>query len=293
MRVRAVALVLCIFGTVALAQEATPAPAGEQAPPEVDAALRARIQHFYQAHVDGKFRLADQVVAEDSKDAFFASPKRRYLDYQIVRINYKDDFKKADVVVTCSGDWTARGQRMKVNLVSTSLWRVEDGQWFWYVLPTNAKTTPFGVMHAESETVPSTPEDQSKQAAAAVLRDPRAAAMMIVQAVKADKSELILSSYEKSSGEVTITNGMQGPITIRADINGRFPGLTHSLDRTVLPAGESALLRVVCEPKDRVAKPTLTAHVFVEETGQVIPIRLLFAIPPEVEKQIPKELRRP
>ena len=40
---------------------------------EMDEALRARIHKFYQAHVDAKYRIADQVVAEDSKDLFFAA----------------------------------------------------------------------------------------------------------------------------------------------------------------------------------------------------------------------------
>ena len=42
----------------------------EKAPPHVDQTLRERVKIFYQAHVDGKFRVADTVVHEDSKDAF-------------------------------------------------------------------------------------------------------------------------------------------------------------------------------------------------------------------------------
>ena len=57
-----------------------PADLFRKAPPEVDDALRQRVTAFYQAHVDGKFRAADQFVAEDSKDAFFEAPKRRYLN---------------------------------------------------------------------------------------------------------------------------------------------------------------------------------------------------------------------
>ena len=32
----------------------------EKAPPHIDKLLRERVRFFYQAHVDGKFRLADQ-----------------------------------------------------------------------------------------------------------------------------------------------------------------------------------------------------------------------------------------
>jgi hypothetical protein len=298
MNVRFTAIVLCAFAAVGAGQEAKTASStveGPTAPPEIDTALRKRISHFYQAHVDGKFRVADQVVAEDSKDFFFAAPKRKYVNYEIVRINYKDDFKKAEAVVACTGDWVARGQRMKVKLVTSSLWKVEDGQWFWYVNAAQGPiASPFGTMHANAGKTETPPADeQSKQAAAAVLRDPGAAAALILQSVRADKSELTLKGYENSSGEVAITNGMQGPVTLRADIDGKFAGLTFSLDKTEVPAGETAKLRIVCEPKDKTPKPTLTALIFVEQTGQTIPIRLFFAVPPEVEKQIPKELRRP
>jgi hypothetical protein len=58
----------------------------QKAPPEVDEALRARVTKFYQAHVDGKYRLADEVVAEDSKDAFFEARKPRYRKFELSRI---------------------------------------------------------------------------------------------------------------------------------------------------------------------------------------------------------------
>jgi hypothetical protein len=238
--------------------------------------------------VDGKFRIADQVVAEDSKDYFFAAPKPRYGGYEIVKIQYEPGFQKATVVTMCDGEWTVRGQRMKIKMSVPSSWKIENGEWFWYVVPKDSWDTPFGTMHAGAAPA----EQQSAQAAAAaMLRDPAAAARSILESVRADKKELMLSSYEKSSGEVVITNGMQGAVRLRADVDGQFPGLSFTLDKTEVPAGEKAILKIVCEPRDKAAKPTLTARIFVEPTGQVIPVSLFFAIPPEIEKQIPKEAR--
>ena len=54
---------------------------------------------------------------------------------------------------------------------------------------------------------------------------------------------------------------------------------------------DTAVLKINCEPKDRSAKPTLTARITVEPTNQVFTVRVTFAIPPEVEKQIPKSAR--
>ncbi len=283
MRIRFSALVLCACSMFAQEKAVT----STEAPPEVDAALRARINTFYQAHVDGKFRLADQVVADDSKDLFFAAPKQRYSSFSITRINYSDHFTKADAVVMCGGEWLARGQRMKVNMALPSKWKLENGQWFWYAEPVTEVKTPFGTMHSGS----SPAETGKSSAMPAIPADPQAAARAILAAVKTDKRELMLSSYEKVEGEVKITNGLMGPIKLRADIDGRFPGLTFELDKSELKAGEVATLKITCDPKDRVPKPTLTAQIFVEPTGQVLPVKLLFAIPPEIEKQIPKDAR--
>jgi hypothetical protein len=282
MLTRFAALLVCNLALFAQDKAVTP----EQPPPEVDAALRARIRIFYQAHVDGKFRVADQVVAEDSKDAFFAAPKQKYGGFEILRINYSDHFTKADAVVMCAGEWVVRGQRMKVNMALPSKWKLENGEWFWYVVPVTEVQTPFGVMHAPPDDKAGAPTP-----AIAIPPDPMVAAQAILQSVKADKKELMLSSYAKAEGEVKITNGMQGSISLRAEIDGRFPGLNFALDKTVLKAGEVATLKITCDPKDRVPKPTLTARVFVDPTGQVLPVTLYFAVPPEIEKQIPKDIR--
>ena len=262
----------------------------EQAPPEVDAALRTRVKQFYQAHVDGKFRVADQVVAEDSKDAFFAAAKPKYLGFEIVRINYSEDFTKAQAVVFCKADWYFHGRKSMVNLPANSLWKVIDGQWYWYVLPVSEMKTPFGTMHYD--TGGGQGDKQNESPVPPIPGDPKILAQRILQSVQVDKKEMMLSSYQPASGEVKITNGMQGPISLRADIDGRFPGMTFTLDKSDLKAGESAILKIAYEPKDQVAKPTLTARIYVEPINQVIPVKLFFALPPDIEKQIPKELRQ-
>ena len=272
---------LCACGLFAQDQKAGSA----QAPPDVDAALRARIDQFYQAHVDGKYRVADQVVAEDSKDAYFAAGKPRYLGFEIIKITYSDNFTKAESVVSCEAEWFFHGNKSKVKLPATSLWKIVHGQWFWYVLPVTERKTPFGTMHYNTGSQDPTPT-------APIPGDPQVLAQQILASVRADKKVLTLSSYAPASGEVTITNGMQGSISLRADIDGRFPGLTFNLSKTDLKAGETATLKIVYEPKDRVAKPALTARIYVEPINQVIPVQLIFSIPPEVEKLIPKEARQ-
>jgi hypothetical protein len=272
---------LCAFGQQQPSEPASPAP-----PPAVDTALRERVKKFYQAHVDGKYRLADQVVADESKDLFFAMNKQKYDSFDIVRINYSDDFTKADAVVATKGTWYFRGQKMPVTMPITSKWKVIDGEWFWYVVPTNEAVTPFGTMHFDK----GNPED--KGPVPALPADPKVLAERILSQVQADKDSVRLSSYEPSKAEVRVRNGMQGEIKLRIGMDGAFAGLTAKLDKETLSAGDTAVLTFICKPKDKSAKPMVSAQVIVEPTQQVIPIKLTFAIPPEVEKTIPKELRR-
>jgi hypothetical protein len=63
-----IAICLIFLPMIALGQLQTPA---EQA----DVALRARVTEFLQYHVDGNFRKAYDMVAEDTKDDYFASGK--------------------------------------------------------------------------------------------------------------------------------------------------------------------------------------------------------------------------
>lgn len=287
MTIRLGTLILC---ACTLFAQDKPADTGPVPPPEVDAALRARISLFYQAHVDGKFRLADEVVAEDSKDAFFAAAKPRYHSFEIVRINYSDNFTKAEAVVSCKADWFFHGKVSVVSLPATSTWKVVDGKWYWYVVMSNERKTPFGTMHFDPNQKPSTGGPAAPPPV--MPGDPKELAQRILQSVQVDKKALMLSSYEPSSGEVHIKNGMMGPISLRADINGRFPGLTATLDKTDLKAGESATLKIACEPKDKTPKPKLTAQIYVEPINQVITVQLTFAIPPELEKQLPKDMRQ-
>src|SRR5713101_6098636 len=78
-----------------------PADLFSKAPPDVEDALRARITEFYQDHVEGKFRQAEQLVADDTKELFYTANKPKYLGFQIVRIEYSDNFTQAKATVAC------------------------------------------------------------------------------------------------------------------------------------------------------------------------------------------------
>jgi hypothetical protein len=263
------ALACAVFGQA-------PSDLFEKAPPPIDEALRARVTKFYQAHVDGKFRVADQVVAEDSKDAFFGADKTRYKAFEITKIAYSDQFTRARVITACDSEFVTVMSRFPVKMPLTTLWKLESGEWFWYVEPRpDGIDTPFGRMSAG--------KDGGRSPFPAKMPD----AAAILKQVKVDRTEVKLSSFEPASAEVTVSNQMPGSIGLSLSFSG-FPGFKARLDRTGLGAGESAKILLECKPEDRRPKPTLTLQLTVEPTGQVIPIRVLFAVPPEIEKTLPR-----
>src|ERR1700726_4555299 len=90
--------VLPVLPLVASALAQNPADLFSKAPPDVEEALRARISKFHQAHVDGKPRRAEEVVAEDSKDFFYDMKKPKALSFEIGKIEYSKDFTEAKAI---------------------------------------------------------------------------------------------------------------------------------------------------------------------------------------------------
>ena len=256
---------------VCLHAQSAPTDLFEKAPPEVDEALRARVSKFYQAQVDGKFRLAEQEVAEDSKDFYYKMEKTQYLSFEILKINYAENFTKATVVVGIELDWKSprMGSSIRVKPPMTSLWKIENGEWCWYYVVAKEWKTPYGVMNVNPSGASGPPSFKGV--------DPKA----VMAGVRVDKEEIQLSGTEKSTGEATIENTIAGEVQLELGIP-TTPGLTAALDKKVLKKGEQAKLTLTYAPPNLEPKTERTIRVIVRPTNQQIPIRLSFAAPPVV-----------
>ena len=233
-------------------------------PPDVDQALRDRITKFYQAHVDRKLiRQADQYVAEDTKDFFFESNKPVYLEFRIDKIDYSDDFTKAKAIVACKMIVPMPGfTDAPMTVPAPSTWKIENGQWVWYVDQKVGRETPFGRMKP-AEGAPSAGSVPSLASAPDI--------QALWKSVRADKSSVSLSASQASSGEVTIASKMPGSVSLRLDY-AKTPGLEVALDRTELKAGEQAKLSLRFEPQTKPSAKTVEVRVIVQPTNQMIPI---------------------
>ncbi len=239
----------------------------EQAPPDVDQALRANVAKFYQAHVEGKFRAADQFVAEDSKDTFFAMEKRRCRSFDIVTIQYSDEFKKARVAIRCDTDMVMTGKRLPVKMPIPSKWKLTDGRWEWYVDPRSDKgrVTAFGVMK------PGPMPDATKRTAPSPV-----SLEGVTKLVSADKRKVVLEPSSDWTAQVTITNRMPGGVSLST----RSPsvrGLELQFDRTELKSSESARLTVRFDPSAGKPPSFVRARIMVMPTQRLIPLTIQFA----------------
>ena len=274
-------LLAAFVSCAVLVAQTKPTDVFEKAPPQVDEALRANVAKFFQAHVDGKFRNAEEVIAEDSKDVFYNLEKQRYLSFEIVRINYAEDFTKATVVTGVEVEWRSpRIGVMRVKPPMTSLWKLENGQWYWYVIPQKDWNTPWGRMNPG-------PDDPDKLKKLFTGVD----VASVQSHINIDKTEIRLSSYQFAQGEAIISNTLPGEIKLRMEALPRT-GLEAKLDKNVLKSGEQAKISVSYQPVGTEPKPQGEIAVHVEPTGQILRVLLVFEIQPELRKQLPKELQK-
>jgi hypothetical protein len=240
-----------------------------KAPAGTNEALKARVSGFYQAYVDGKFRKADEFVAEDSKDAFFSMAKKQYKSFEILDLYYADDFKKAKVITKVSTDvQTPRYGNMQMQPVVQTMWKFENGNWYWFdpsVKGTNSVDTPFGKM-TFGPTTASGPT---------ILGQKRISVEEVLHSVSADKQDVSLSPTKGGTQVVTVSNSLPGLVTVVVEPFPALPGLTVEAEKAKLGPGEKTPVRFEYKPSGT-TPPYINVTLTVQETGQRFPIRIDF-----------------
>jgi hypothetical protein len=249
-------LVALVCAGAALAQNAS--DVFNKPPDEVDRALRARINEFYEDHVQGKFREAESLVADDTKEFFYDHDKPRYLNFSIQRIDYSDNFTKAKATILCEQYVMFPGFANKpVKIPTPSTWKVVDGKWYWYVDPESLRQSPFGRMTAG--TAPASGPAPSPSAIPSGFG-------FVMKQVKAEPESVELA--RGGSAEVTITNAAPGPMTVA--VAGRPPGVEAQLAHTEISGKDKTTLTL--KAGDQAKSGTLSISVM--QTREVIPIRV-------------------
>ncbi len=270
-RIGYVAILLAWMPCAGLAQGS--ATLFDKAPPNIDAALRERVRFFYQAAVDGKFRVADTVVHEDSKDAFFLADKSRYKGYEIIKIDYEPGFERAKVVTAVDTDFFVPGAgKMPVTIPLTTFWKLDGGQWWWYVNPPSpdGQATPFGKMKPGEESDTSSPYYHLQHMPS--VDD-------IKSQIQVSKTDVRLDCSAPDSDEIVVDNNMDGTIHYSIAINP-LDGLTVTTDTTDVAANEQGHITIACEANEGLAGKKTQGTLSILPTGHQIPISVTIADAP-------------
>jgi hypothetical protein len=218
-------------------------------------------------------------VADDSRDLFFEIDKPTYFGFQIVTINYEENFTKAKAVVAVDVDWKhPRIGKLRVKQPVTSTWKLENGQWWWYMVPLTEHQTAFGVMKPGPDNEKSSPIMDAFKGVS--VGD-------VLKGVQISARELRLKSHEASTAEVKIKNGLPGKVSLKVSTTS-LKGLEATLRDTELDSGKETVLVVSHNPVDRLPKPRMTITLNVEQTKQALPINVIFELAPEHEKLAPR-----
>ena len=218
-----------IFPAIALTASAQQ-PSPEKAAAE--SALRARVQQFFDLQVAKKYRAAEPMVAADSQDTYYNGSRFNIRGFAIQQVELESGTQarvtiKADVTFVAPG---VPPMALQAPMVST--WKLENGQWVWFVDPEAAAETPFGK-------IPRSPAGTAIGPPAMPANLPDAAAVQ--QSVKIDKTSITVTK-DAPLDTATIINQLPGPVDLELSAD-RIDGLTVELEKKHLAAGEKTSIR--------------------------------------------------
>jgi hypothetical protein len=250
-----------LFPAVAItawAQQPSPAAA------EAEAAVRGRAEQFFQLQVDKKYRQAEALVAEDTKDDYYNGSKFTFKSFNIERIELLDDNTRAKVTIKGKVTLTMpTAGPIDFDAPNTSTWKVENGQWVWYIDHKAVIESPFGALTAQKGNAPAAALPvPGKAPDIATLRD----------SVKIDRAAVVLTN-DAPEQAVTVSNGLSGGIDLAVGLPGPGPqlGFTAEIEKKHLEAGEKTLIHFTSTNGDAGAK---VVQVIVSPLGTLLDIQV-------------------
>ena len=250
--------ILALLGAAAFAQSSTPPqeplpagrtpvekPAGPPAPADVDQALRTRVNEFYTLLKTQQYRKAEGWVAEDTKDYYYAGVKPNIKAFELVGIEYSENFTHAKVTVKCTEPVMIAGfPPSDITLNIPTLWKIEDGKWSAYEdqkkinnpggLQNKIESAISQVNAAASSAPPSSmPKEMPKDPAFALGK------------ITVEKNEVKLPPG--ATEKIKIVNSANGPFSV--ELGYPLTGIEAKLDHSDLAQGDTAVLTLTAGPQ--------------------------------------------
>jgi hypothetical protein len=253
-------LTFALLGGLSFAQTAV--PQDEKPPADLEQTVRARVNQFYSMMKNHDYRKAEALIAEDTKDYYYAGSKPDIRKFEVLTIEFSDHFTHATAMTRCTEPVVVAGfPPTEITVNTPTLWKLEDGAWRLYEDPEKVNN-PSGlrtkiqksVDGATALTLPSMPKDLPTDPAFALGK------------LQIDRPQIDLAP--ETVERITVSNTSAGPVSLEPGYP--LKGIEAKLDRTELPKGEKAVLTLTAG-KEPVAG---TYYLRVSPTGEVLAIQI-------------------
>jgi hypothetical protein len=222
-------------------------------PAEVDQALRTQATAFLKYQMEGNFRKAYELVAEDSQDYYLGAPKEKSASLDLQNIEYSDNFTKAVVSSASKQVLAMEGRSFEIPSGRVDRWKLENGQWRWYHDPSkDMMPTLLGPMPVSpgSATAPplELPKDVTPETAAAAIKN---VAPNRITTPTINRSTVPFTVGKESTEELTFHNNSPGEIRVEADLIAEQPGFVVLPKKFKLRAQEEITFKIFYHPSDK------------------------------------------
>ena len=245
------------LATLPLLFAQTPPP--RPAPKKVDAALRSRVTEFHQYMIEGTFRKALDMVAQDSQDFFLSTSKNKQTVFKIEEIAYSDKFTKAVVKISTTYRTLVGFHTLDLPTTLPDYWKLVGGKWMWYHDPAADHPSFFGVPLSDA-TKPeaailaqAVPKDTSSEALGA-------AAQSVLQGTPGpvlDKNSIEFVLGTPGEQQVVVRNPYRGQVRVAATLAGPSLGVSAEPSLSVLDSLGTAPVTIHYDPRSGVPGSTV------------------------------------
>ena len=259
---------LASFGVLAvLAMGQTPPGSAH---PEAEETLRARVGQFYTLFQQGKFRQAEDFVAEDSKETYYMTNKGRHLGFDIRSVSFGPDAKEATVLVALQMIMPMTGSS-PVPVPVANKWRRLEGEWYLYYpqyKPGDTVQTPFGPKKI--------PHDSERFGVLPNMGErPNLASLERMYKVSAKKLRFPSSAPGRITQEITVINRSEGKLSLEQRTK-HIKGVDIEIDPVEAGPGENIRVTFTYRPAVALQRRNQKVRFAVSPISQEFAVDLIF-----------------
>lgn len=223
------------------------------APEEVDAALRSRVEAFYTHFQKGEFRQAEGFIEEESKDAFYGAKKNRILGFEVKTIKWADDFRSANVLVSCNTIVPMLGS-VPVAVPLAGDWRYQNDDWFMHLEPKD-EAEGVGADISQAASPFGTMQFNQNVAAPGAFRAPQQAPRPTVESLAEMyqvSTQMVRFPPKPEEGAVTrsikVKNNSLGKMQLQRYTRD-IPGIEVTIEQPEFEAGQETEIKLTYHPE--------------------------------------------